>query len=114
WLYLAGSDREEQGICEELSLAVRHGQRLEVWSRSKIHAEFGFRTDYLGRFIPGDGTYHPVKYVCGVLQSALRAGVELYSRVRVLEVESESDDLHRVKTEEGEIVARRVIVATNA
>ncbi|HKF07444.1 MAG TPA: FAD-dependent oxidoreductase [Xanthobacteraceae bacterium] len=25
-----------------------------------------------GRFIPGDGTYHPFKYVCGQLRSALR------------------------------------------
>ena len=114
WLYLAGSDQEEQGICDEVSLAAEHGQRIEIWSRRKIQAEFGFKTEFLGRFIPGDGTYHPVKYVCGVLQSAMQAGVELYSRVKVLKIESEDDDLHRVETEEGAIVARRIIVATNA
>jgi glycine/D-amino acid oxidase-like deaminating enzyme/CRP-like cAMP-binding protein len=114
WLYLAGTEKEEQGICEELSLAAQHGQKLEIWSRSKIRTEFGFETDFLGRFIPGDGTYHPVKYVTGVLQSAFRKGVELYSRVRVREVDSQGEDRHRIETEEGSIVARRVVVATNA
>lgn len=114
WLYLAGSDKEEQGICEELSLAAEHGQKLEIWSRWKIRREFGFKTEFLGRFIPGDGTYHPVKYVCGVLQSAFNAGVELYSRLPVRRIVSESADRHRVETDEGTIVARRVIVATNA
>ena len=114
WLYLAGTDQEEQGICDEVSLAAEHGQKIEIWSRRKIQAEFGFKTEFLGRFIPGDGTYHPVKYVCGVLQSAMQAGVELYSRIKVLKIDSQGDDLHRVETEEGTIVARRVIVATNA
>ena len=114
WLYLAGTDQEEQGICDEVSLAAEHGQKIEIWSRRKIQAEFGFKTEFLGRFIPGDGTYHPVKYVCGVLQSAIQAGVEVYSRIKVLGIDSQGDDLHRVETEEGTIVARRIIVATNA
>jgi glycine/D-amino acid oxidase-like deaminating enzyme/CRP-like cAMP-binding protein len=114
WLYLAASDEEEQGICEEVSLAAQHGQRIEIWSRRKIREEFGFETDFLGRFIPGDGTYHPLKYVCGVLEVALAAGVELYTRVNVRHVRSAGPDMHLVETREGTITARRVIVATNA
>jgi glycine/D-amino acid oxidase-like deaminating enzyme/CRP-like cAMP-binding protein len=114
WLYLADSDEAEQGICEEVSLAAQHGQRIEIWSRRKIESEFGFETDFLGRFIPGDGTYHPVKYVCGVIQAALAAGVQLYSGVGVRRIETLSEDEHRVECAEGSIVARRVIVATNA
>jgi glycine/D-amino acid oxidase-like deaminating enzyme len=41
------------------------------------------RTGFVGRFIPGDGTYHPFKYVCGVISAALKSGIELYTRVRV-------------------------------
>ena len=114
WLYLAASEEEEQGICEEVSLAAQHGQRIEIWSRRKIREEFGFEADFLGRFIPGDGTYHPLKYVCGVLEVALAAGVELYTRVEVRHVHSVGPDAHLVETQEGTIRARRVIVATNA
>ena len=74
WLYLAHTEREEQALCDEVTLAAQHGQRIELWSRHRIREEFGFKTAYLGRFIPGDGTYHPFKYVCGLLHSALRSG----------------------------------------
>ena len=63
----------------------------------------------------GDGgTYHPFKYVCGVISAALKSGVELYTRVRVKRIRSMSPDRHYVTTDRGRIVARRVIVATNA
>ena len=97
-----------------MSLAAQHGQRIEIWSRSKIGQEFGINAGFLGRFIPGDGTYHPFKYVCGQLQSALRAGVALYTRTRVRRIISSGSDTHRVVTDRGTIIARRVIMATNA
>src|SRR3978361_463367 len=59
WLHLASTEEEEQGMCEEVTLAAQHGQRIELWSRRKIRQEFGIDNPYLGRFIPGDGTYHP-------------------------------------------------------
>ncbi len=114
WLHLASTEEEEQGVCEEVMLAAQHGQRIELWSRRKIRQEFGFENGYLGRFIPDDGTYHPFKYACGLLASALRDGVELYTRVHVRDVRSERADAHRVVTNRGTIRARCVIVATNA
>jgi glycine/D-amino acid oxidase-like deaminating enzyme len=114
WLYLAHTDSEEQGMCEEVMLAAQHGQRLELWSRRKIFEEFNIRTGFVGRFIPDDGTYHPFKYACGVISAALKSGVELYTRVRVKRIRSTSLDRHYLTTDRGHIVARRVIVATNA
>jgi hypothetical protein len=76
WLHLASTEEEEQGICEEVMLAAQHGQRIELWSRRKIRQELGFENNYLGRFIPGDGTYHPFKYVCGLLRAWSRAVYE--------------------------------------
>ena len=114
WLHLACSDEQEQGMCDEVTLAAQHGQRIEIWSRHKIRAEFGIETAYLARFSPGDGTYHPFKYACGLLQRAIRHGAELYTNVRVLDVTSRSADEHQVLTERGTIIARSVIVATNA
>jgi glycine/D-amino acid oxidase-like deaminating enzyme len=114
WLHLACSEEQEQGMCDEVMLAAQHGQRIEIWSRRKIREEFGIETSYLGRFSPGDGTYHPFKYVCGLLHCALRRGVELYTHVRVIDVASRGPDQHQVLTERGTIIARRVIVVTNA
>ena len=114
WLHIAASETEEQGICDEVSLAAQHGQRIAIWSRGKIAAEFGIDAAFLGRFIPGDGTYHPFKYVCGLLNSALRDGIGLYTRTKVLRIDSVNPDEHRIVTHRGIITARRVIVATNA
>jgi glycine/D-amino acid oxidase-like deaminating enzyme/CRP-like cAMP-binding protein len=114
WLHLASTEEEEQGICEEVMLAAQHGQRIELWSRRKIRQELGFENEFLGRFIPGDGTYHPFKYVCGLLRAALKAGVELYTHVRASRVVSLAHDRHTVMTDHGTIAARAVIVATNA
>jgi glycine/D-amino acid oxidase-like deaminating enzyme len=114
WLHLASTEEEEQGICDEVMLAAQHGQRIELWSRRKIRQELGFDNEYIGRFIPGDGTYHPFKYVCGLLRAALRPRVELYTRTNVRCVSSEAADRHLVITDRGTIVAHSVIVATNA
>jgi glycine/D-amino acid oxidase-like deaminating enzyme len=114
WLHLACSDEEERAICDEVTLAARHGQRVEIWARSRIREELGIESAFLARFIPDDGTFHPFKYTCGLLQCALNAGVELYSRVRVTGVASKGADQHRIMTDQGTLIARRVIVATNA
>ena len=114
WLHLASNEAEEQGICDEVLLAARQGQRIEIWSRRRIREELHIDHAFLGRFIPGDGTYHPFKYVCALLQRAIEAGVELYTRVLVREIASEGERLHRVVTSEGVVEARAVVVATNA
>ncbi|MBO0879998.1 MAG: FAD-dependent oxidoreductase, partial [Mycobacterium sp.] len=114
WLYLAHTEREEQALCEEVTLAAQHGQRIELWSRRRIREEFGFSTAYLGRFIPDDGTYHPFKYVCGLLQSALRSGVKLYTHTPVRALVTNEADVIRAVTDIGTVRTHRVVVATNA
>jgi glycine/D-amino acid oxidase-like deaminating enzyme/CRP-like cAMP-binding protein len=114
WLHIATNESEEQGICDEVSLAAQHGQQIAIWSRGKIAQEFGIDAAFLGRFIPGDGTYHPFKYVCGELRAALRDGVALYTRTKVRSIVSVRPNEHRVLTDRGEIVTAFVVVATNA
>jgi len=114
WLYLANTEGEEQAICDELALATGLDQQVEIWSRMKIRHEFGFDRGFIGRFVPGDGTYHPAKFVYGVLQVAVNAGVELYTGLPVRQVYAASDRRHVIETDEGSLLARSVIVATNA
>jgi len=114
WLYLAHTEKEEQAICEEVGLAAEQREKVEIWSRMKIRNEFGFDQDHIGRFIPSDGSYHPFKFVYGVLEKCVASGVELYTGVKVREVRSLSADSHSIATDQGSIVSARVIVATNA
>lgn len=113
WLFLAGTAQEE-GLREEAGFVADHGARVELWSPDRIRSETGIRTSGLGRFVPGDGTYNPFKYLCGLLRYALDHGVELYTRLPVLRITSSAPDCHHVDTPEGTIVTRRIIVAANA
>ena len=113
WLHIATDEHEEQALCDEVALAAEQGQRIQIWSRKKIEDEFGIKTDYLGRFIPGDGTYHPLKFVCGELECAIRAGIALYSNTKVERLIT-GNAACEVVTKRGVITASTVILATNA
>jgi glycine/D-amino acid oxidase-like deaminating enzyme len=115
WLFVADREDHEQGLCDEVLLAARHGEAVELWSRRRILDEFGFASAFLGRFVPGDGTYDPVKYVGGLLRAALAGGVELHTGVGVVALEPLAGGHgHRVATTEGAVEAAHVVVATNA
>ena len=113
WLHIAADENEEQSLCDEVLLAAEQGQTIEIWSRKKIREEFGINARFLGRFIPGDGTYHPVKFVCGELQCAVNAGVSLYTNTEVKQLIL-GETRQKVVTDRGTITAQTVILATNA
>lgn len=113
WLHIAADESEEQALCDEVSLAAQQGQRIQIWSRKKIRDEFGIEARFLGRFSPGDGTYHPLKFVCGELHAAIGQGVSLYTNTKVGQIAlGPSGPI--VETDRGMIAATSVIVATNA
>src|SRR4029079_6525561 len=114
WLHIATNENEEQGLCDEVTLAAQHVQRIGIWSRAKIADEFGIDAAFLGRFIPGDGTYHPFKYVCGELRAALRDGVALYTRTKVRSIVSSDTHGHRIRTSRGAIIHRVLTVRTQS
>ena len=108
WLFLANDDAVERGLVEEAPFVERHGARVELWTPEHVRSELGFVTHHRSRFLPEDGSYHPFKYACGLLERAVRRGVELYTRLPVLELGD------GVTTAEGHVDARCVVVATNA
>jgi glycine/D-amino acid oxidase-like deaminating enzyme len=113
WLRIAESAEEEGALKEEVAL-VGNEELLVYWSREKIFEELGLRSYFGGRCAPRSGNYHPRKFVCGVLQKAIDRGVRLYTRVRVDNIVMGAGPDPIVCTAEGDIRARRVIVATNA
>ncbi len=113
WLRIAETAEEEEALRGEVAL-VGNEELLVYWSKKKIFEELGIRSYFGGRCAPRSGNYHPCKFVCGVLQKALERGVGLYTRVRVDSVVTGAGPDPIVCTSEGDIRARRVIVATNA
>jgi glycine/D-amino acid oxidase-like deaminating enzyme len=113
WLRIAETAEEEEALRGEVAL-VRNEKRLVYWSKEKIFKELGRYSYFGGRYAPECGNYHPRKFVCGVLQKALERGVSLYTRVRVENVVTGAGPEPIICTSEGDIRARRVIVATNA
>jgi glycine/D-amino acid oxidase-like deaminating enzyme len=108
WLFIAHDEDVERGLLEEAPYVERHGASVELWTPERVHAELGFVTRHRSRFLPEDGSYHPFKYACGLLQRAIARGVELYTRLPVRELGND------VVTAEGIVSARSVVVATNA
>ncbi|HAU1477756.1 FAD-dependent oxidoreductase [Legionella pneumophila] len=114
WLYIAHTEEEEQAICDEVTLAAQHGERIYIWSRKKIREQFGINSKLIGRFIPDDGTYNPFKYTCCLIKAAIKSGIKLYTFVKVQQIKSMDTEYHQLKTNMGLLKARQVIVATNA
>jgi glycine/D-amino acid oxidase-like deaminating enzyme len=113
WLRTAETAEEEAALCGEVAL-VGDEALLVHWSKETIFRELGLRSYFGGRYAPKCGNYHPQKFVSGVLEKALERGVGLYTRVRVDSVVTGAGPAPIVCTSEGDIRARRVIVATNA
>jgi glycine/D-amino acid oxidase-like deaminating enzyme len=113
WLRIAETAEEEEALRGEVAL-VGDEALLVHWSKEKIFQELGLRSYFGGRCAPKSGNYHPHKFVSGVLEKALERGVCLYTRVRVDSVVTGAGPDPIVCTSEGDIRARRVILATNA
>jgi glycine/D-amino acid oxidase-like deaminating enzyme len=55
---------------------------------------------------------HPLNYVRGLCRAALRSGAKVYARSKVNRWHQENG-IHHLYTDDGEIVAKRVLVTTN-
>ena len=74
----------------------------------------GIHTGYDAGYSQGTATWHPAKWIWGLLRVALRTPhVELFTRTRVTAVE-DAGETYQVKTERGTIAARYVINATES
>ena len=102
---------------KDLELQAEIGRRLGVASRvvtPEVFAREAFAcTEQAGAlFEPLGFGLHPLAYVLGLAQAAVRRGARLHARSRVTAWER-SAGRHRLRTAGGTLEARRVIVATN-
>ena len=114
WLRLALNAREERALKDEVAFGRRLGVDMRVIGPAEISRRYGLASKYAGRLVLGNGNFHPFKFVVQEVARAVEKGVRLYTRTRVRAVESTRADRHLVRTDRGDIVAKRVIVAVNA
>jgi glycine/D-amino acid oxidase-like deaminating enzyme len=113
WLHVAVNDEEENEILGDEELNSTLASEMEIWFPEHIKEMLGLECQNAGRFLRKSGNYHPYKYILALLQKAIAKGVGLYTGVRVLRVEAQTDKV-RVQTSEGWVEAKTVIAATNA
>lgn len=122
WLHFAATQAECESFLDEAIMAKKHDRKVQLWTPEKIAQEFNFGISrkFCGRFVQGDGSYHPFKYVDGILQIAMKRGVQLYTNTQVYNISNAKKSIspiatkQQVHTNRGIITAQYVIVATNA
>jgi glycine/D-amino acid oxidase-like deaminating enzyme len=106
-------NRIQEFRADQTFLQDTFGEQTELLSRSDLKSRGlagpEFHAGLLGR--TGFGI-HPLRYVRGLAAAAVRAGVIIHARSRIVRWE-ETTNGHRLITPNGTLKAKRVLVATN-
>jgi glycine/D-amino acid oxidase-like deaminating enzyme len=109
---LAHTERGMALLSENHATLVREGVASRLLDAEAVTREVGTHGYVGGRLDPRSGTLHPLKYARGLAKAALDAGAILYRDTAATALRREGDRW-RVVTPESEIIASRVVVATN-
>jgi glycine/D-amino acid oxidase-like deaminating enzyme len=85
---------------------------VRMLDRSELRSELASEVYVGGALINGAGHLHPAKFFGGLLAAALAAGTKLVCHARVTSIERAGAG-YRIASGQGEIFARRVVIATN-
>lgn len=114
WLRIADTRDEERALALEVALAAELGIQLDLWSPGDIRKHTKVPARFAGRFAKRSGNYHPWKLVTALLERATRRGILLHTGTQVERLSRARDGGPVVETARGRIMARSVVVATNA
>ncbi len=115
WLRIASTKKEEKALLDEIPWLTNLGAKgIEILTPEQIQHETHIPAQYAGRLIRESGNYHPYKFVKEILKKALAENVFLYTGIEVNQISPARKGEVTIKTSEGQISAKRVIVATNA
>ncbi|HEY6946907.1 MAG TPA: FAD-binding oxidoreductase [Candidatus Acidoferrum sp.] len=91
--------------------------RLRIVSRDELRSEIGSDIYFGGVVDEASAGLNPARYVAGLAHATQRAGACLYNQTRVETIEAESQNgarKFRLRTSQGAITAREVILASGA
>ena len=117
WFRVSDDAKDEHYVREEMDLARSMGVETEWWTAERIERELGIKGEFGGRLVKGFGNYQPYNYVTGVFDWGVRAGLDLYTGVKVLSIDSSRKDGGPilVHTNRGTIrVRKKVLLFTDA
>ena len=99
---------------EEFELHRRYGHDVRFLDRDETRAQLDSAQFLAGMWSRNrSGIVHPAKLAWGLKKAILALGVRIYEKTPLLDLEDRGDHL-AIHTPEGEVVARRVLLATNA
>jgi glycine/D-amino acid oxidase-like deaminating enzyme len=113
-LHVALNETQRADLLRTLETARRLGmEHYRLLSEGEAQAQIR-SPRYVGALLdPRAVVLDPVKLVRGLAREARRAGVRLFERTRVIELRSDGARV-RLGTEQGEVKARRAVLATSA
>lgn len=109
---LAHTERGMALLRESHAALAAEGVASRLLDADAVNREIGTRAYIGGRLDPRSGTLHPLKYARGLARAALGAGAAVY-RDSPATALRRAGERWRVLTQEGEILASRVVIATN-
>jgi glycine/D-amino acid oxidase-like deaminating enzyme len=113
-LELATQRHEVAHLRESFELAERYGQAARWLDTDAARAEVDSPTYLAGLFQPDEGVMvHPARLAWGLRQAALERGVQIFERTPATDLSAGGAEL-LARTPLGEVVARKVLLATNA
>ena len=88
--------------------------RYLIWSKEEAREKFHVKgEECVGAVSYEAGSLSAYKFVVGVLKMCLQKGLELYTNTPALKVEKGTDGMWEVRTERGNVKAKKVVMATN-
>jgi glycine/D-amino acid oxidase-like deaminating enzyme len=113
-LVLTKRQRQYDDLAHELALRKTHlGSDFRMLSRTQLRDEIASDLYCGGALIPDLGSIHPGLYHRGLLDRARAAGAELIGSTPVEQVSALGGGGFDVRTPQGSVLARDVLVATN-
>ncbi len=109
---LAHTQRGMALLRDSHTVLAGEGVESRLLDADAVRREVGSRAYVGGRFDPRSGTLHPLKYARGLARAALGAGAVLYRDSPATALWRDGERW-RVTVPEGEIIASRVVIATN-
>ncbi|MEL6295146.1 MAG: FAD-binding oxidoreductase [Pseudomonadota bacterium] len=91
----------------------RLGEPVDLLGPEEVAARVGTHAFHGGLLDHRAGTINPLSYCQGLARAAVNAGATITTRVRVLDLERKSGLWH-LRTSDGEIAAKSVVLGTNA
>ena len=114
YLELAWGPGHAAAFADEAAALRDVGTPARAIAREDLGSEIGSTAYHGGLAVDGGGVLHPAKWFAGLVGLAERAGAELHEGVRVRSLRRQADGRFVVETGRGAILARDVLVATNA